>query len=336
VERCLAGFFPYVAAFQAMGLTWASNVMNAVVLTAVLSCLNSGLYTASRMLFVLAARGEAPATLLRISQRGVPLPAILASTVIDYLCVIAAYVSPKTVFLFLLNSSGAIILLVYILIAISQLLMWRPSGCVCRCGCIRILRSPPIAAMVGVLVLMGIRADSRSQLVLSLLTFAFVVATYPLMRRFIQPSASLPAVVSGGLPPIASRVLIVAAENVDARELLNELRQLKNEATAEYHICMPTRPLQTGNGPVWSAEASGIAAHGRLDKVLAILRGEGLHAGGDLGDLRPMRAIDAAIEPSKPNLIVILARWRGGRGAAARRRRCLCSLSRSWLSSSLG
>src|SRR6201992_2209426 len=50
------GASPYVAAFKQMGLTGADQVMNAVVLTAVLSCLNSGLYTASRMLFVLAAR----------------------------------------------------------------------------------------------------------------------------------------------------------------------------------------------------------------------------------------------------------------------------------------
>ena len=145
---------PYVAAFQAMGLTWASNVMNAVVLTAVLSCLNSGLYTASRMLFVLAARGEAPATLLRISQRGVPLPAILASTVIGYLCVVAAYVSPKTVFLFLLHSSGAIILLVYILIAISQLLMRptiTPERMRVKMWLYPYLTVATIAAMVGVL-----------------------------------------------------------------------------------------------------------------------------------------------------------------------------------------
>ena len=85
-----------------MGFTWAADVMNAVVLTAVLSCLNPP-YTASRMLFVLAARREAPAKLLEISQRGIPVPAILASTAIGYLCVVAAYVSPDTVFLFLLN-----------------------------------------------------------------------------------------------------------------------------------------------------------------------------------------------------------------------------------------
>ena len=52
------GASAYVAAFEQMGIGWAANVMNAVVLSAVLSCLNSGLYTASRMLFVLAARAR--------------------------------------------------------------------------------------------------------------------------------------------------------------------------------------------------------------------------------------------------------------------------------------
>lgn len=55
------GGSPYVAALKHMGLPGADQVMNAVVLTAVLSCLNSGLYTASRMLFVLADRGGAEA-----------------------------------------------------------------------------------------------------------------------------------------------------------------------------------------------------------------------------------------------------------------------------------
>ena len=99
--------------------------MNAVVLTAVLSCLNSGLYTASRMLFVLAARREAPAQLISVSKSGVPRVAILTSTVVGFLCVIAAAVSPDTVFLFLLNSSGAIILFVYLLIAVSQVVLRR-------------------------------------------------------------------------------------------------------------------------------------------------------------------------------------------------------------------
>ena len=50
-----------------------------VVLVAVTSCLNSALYTASRMLFVLAARREAPARLVNVTRRGVPAAAILTS-----------------------------------------------------------------------------------------------------------------------------------------------------------------------------------------------------------------------------------------------------------------
>ena len=60
VGREPVGRLPFVSAFGKMGIPFADHLMNAVVLTAVLSCLNSGLYTASRMLFVLAARREAP------------------------------------------------------------------------------------------------------------------------------------------------------------------------------------------------------------------------------------------------------------------------------------
>ncbi|ORA00984.1 hypothetical protein BST12_30385, partial [Mycobacterium angelicum] len=72
---------PYVAALRHMGIGGADQIMNAVVLTAVLSCLNSGLYTASRMLFVLAARQEAPAQLVKVNRRGVPTFAIMGSSV---------------------------------------------------------------------------------------------------------------------------------------------------------------------------------------------------------------------------------------------------------------
>ena len=92
------GASPFVSAFTEMGIPYADHIMNAVVLTAVLSCLNSGMYTASRMLFVLAARREAPAQLVQVTRRGVPAIAILTSSIIGFLCVIAAAVWPDTVF----------------------------------------------------------------------------------------------------------------------------------------------------------------------------------------------------------------------------------------------
>ena len=58
--------------------------------------------------------------LITVNSRGVPVWAILFSTVVGFLSVIAAYVSPDKVFTFLLNSSGAVILFVYLLIAVSR------------------------------------------------------------------------------------------------------------------------------------------------------------------------------------------------------------------------
>ncbi|MBV8521792.1 MAG: amino acid permease [Acetobacteraceae bacterium] len=313
------GASPFVSAFARMGVDWVANVMNAVVLTAVLSCLNSGLYTSSRMLFVLAGRGEAPAKLLSTSRRGVPVAAILSSTVVGYLCVIAAYVSPKTVFLFLLNSSGAIIIFAYLLICISELVLrpkLPPERLRVKMWFYPVLTLLTIAAMVGVLISMGIREDTQSQLFLSLLALAVVLAAYPVRQRWgapvpvilagtVQAGADNPHPEIAAAPTTASRVLVVANETVGANELLAELRRLKNETEAEYFVCVPAQPLHTGQGAVWSSDAMVAAARRRLDSVLSVLRGEGLRADGDLGDHRPLHAMDDAVREFKPDLIVI-------------------------------
>jgi GABA permease len=180
------GASPYVAALKHMGIRGADHIMNAIVLTAVLSCLNSGLYTGSRMLFVLATRREAPAQLMKLSRRGVPYIAIVCSSVVGFLCVIMAWIAPGSVFLFLLNSSGAIVLFVYLLIALSQIVlrfqtpqeklrvkMWLFPG-------LSILTS---AAIVGVLVQMAFNGTARSQFWLSLLSWAVVLVVYFLTKR---------------------------------------------------------------------------------------------------------------------------------------------------------
>jgi GABA permease len=180
------GDSPYVAAFEEMGIPYADHLMNAVVLTAVLSCLNSGLYTASRMVFVLADRSEAPGALTRLSSRGVPSWAILASTVVGFLCVIAAYVSPDTVFLFLLNSSGAVILFVYLLIALSQLVLRRRTPdeeLVVKMWGYPVLTVVAVLGIIAILGQMAVKDDTRSQLLLSLLSWAVALVGYVVTRR---------------------------------------------------------------------------------------------------------------------------------------------------------
>jgi GABA permease len=293
-----------------MGIPYADQIMNAVVLTAVLSCLNSGMYTASRMLFVLAARREAPVSLIGVNKRGVPTAAILSSSIVGFLCVIAAAVSPDTVFTFLLNSSGAIILFVYILIAVSQLILRRrtpPDKLKVKMWFFPYLTIATIAAMVAVLVMMYFDESSRSQLVLSVLAFVVVLVLYALTK---WRGGSVGKDFDDAPPQDgATKVLVLANETVGASELFEELKAIDHAGSAEYFVCVPANPVDLGQaertGAVWVWEETTRAAQERLDSTLADLRAEGLTAEGALGDHRPMHALAEAVKEFGPDRIVI-------------------------------
>ncbi|WP_017901598.1 GABA permease [Pseudomonas asplenii] len=124
-DPSLAAVGSYQTVLDRMGIPNAKLIVDLVVLVAVTSCLNSALYTASRMLFSLGRRGDAPAMSKRTNASGTPYWAVMLSTGAAFLAVFANYVAPAAVFEFLLASSGAIALLVYLVIAVSQLRMRR-------------------------------------------------------------------------------------------------------------------------------------------------------------------------------------------------------------------
>ncbi|MDV3128986.1 amino acid permease [Mycobacterium sp. 21AC1] len=300
---------PFVAAFTEMGIPYADHIMNAVVLTAVLSCLNSGMYTASRMLFVLAARREAPPMLVSVTRRGVPAAAILTSSVIGFLCVIAAAFSPDTIFAFLLNSSGAIILFVYLLIAISQIVLrYRTpdSQLKVKMWLFPVLSILTAVGIVAILVQMGIQKDVRSQLVLSLLSWGVVILLFLANRSFVRRRPEVAGVAATGQP---HRVLVLANQTVESDELLDELRAIGAAKDATYHVVVPASPIDTGvaatHGPLDISEATKQAAQQRLDSTLTTLRSDNLVADGELGDYRPLRALAAAVNTFHPDQIVI-------------------------------
>lgn len=80
-DQIHSGSSPFAAALNAMHLGVVAKAMNLVVLTAVLSCLNSAIYVTSRVLFTLAAKGDAPRALVRLDSRKVPSRAILFSSI---------------------------------------------------------------------------------------------------------------------------------------------------------------------------------------------------------------------------------------------------------------
>ncbi|MGW0686919.1 amino acid permease [Streptomyces sp. NPDC002754] len=179
---------PYAAAFGKMGVPAATTVINVVVLTSVLSVLNSGLYTASRMLFALQRNNWAPRWVAHRSRKGTPWKAILACTVVGYVAVAMSYVAPDTIFNFIINSAGAVGLFVYAIIAGSQLRMRRqlereaPERIKLRMWGYPYLSWATLVAIVVVLSSMLLVPDARSQLYLSVLSLAAILATYLLVR----------------------------------------------------------------------------------------------------------------------------------------------------------
>ncbi|KAA1284000.1 GABA permease [Alcaligenes faecalis] len=112
---------------EVLRLPGAKLVVDVVVLIAVTSCMNSGLYTASRMIYSLSVRGDAPACIARVSSKGVPYNAVLVSTLAGFAGCLVNYLLPGQVFSFLLSTTGAIALIVYLVIAVSQLLSRRQA-----------------------------------------------------------------------------------------------------------------------------------------------------------------------------------------------------------------
>ena len=300
---------PFVAAFTKMGIPYADQLMNAVVLTAVLSCLNSGMYTASRMLFVLAARREAPAKLVEVTPRGVPAYAILSSAVIGLLCVIAAAFAPDTIFAFLLNSSGAIILFVYLLIVASHIVLRRRTPddkLKLKMWLFPALSILTGAAILVILAQMYFQKDVRSQLVLSLLSWAAVLVFFAANRWFLASRAvSAPAVAT----TTPHRVLVLANESLGSQELHDALHQIGADRDTVFEVVVPESAVETGaaatHGPLDVEQATQEAAEERLAQTVGRLQAQNLTASGRLGDPSPLQALAHAVEEFRPDQIVI-------------------------------
>lgn len=181
------GESPFAAALATMGYGWADIAMSAIILTAVLSCLNSAFYICSRVLFILAGHGDAPQGLVKLNARRVPVRSVWMSSLAGVLGVLAETQFPDTVFAFLVNASGALMVFVYMMVAFAQIRLRRERE---RTGApepaVRMWLFPwasyaAIGGMVAVLVAMS-RTGGAKDLYVSLGTLVVALAAYLLVR----------------------------------------------------------------------------------------------------------------------------------------------------------
>ena len=183
------GESPFAEALMTMHFGWATMAMSAIVLTAVLSCLNSAFYVCSRVLFVLAEHGDAPQALVRLSSRRVPVNSVWMSALAGVLGIIAETQAPQAVFAFLVNASGALIVFVYMMVTMAQIRLRRERE---RAGApapaVQMWLFPwasyaAIAAMVIVLVAMAFTGMAKD-LYASMVTLVVAIIAYLLVRAW--------------------------------------------------------------------------------------------------------------------------------------------------------
>ncbi|MBU6211398.1 MAG: amino acid permease, partial [Gammaproteobacteria bacterium] len=180
---------PYVSVFTQLGLPAAANVMNVVILTALLSALNSGVFGSSRILMALARRGDAPAFLAHVNSRGVPVAAILGSSAFAYVAVVMSYLSPDKVFAFLVSSYGTVAVFVYLLIALSQLVLRRrleresPERLQFRMWAFPWLTWVAIVGMLSILTAMAFIVEQRVPLLFGVVSLLMFLLAYWLRKK---------------------------------------------------------------------------------------------------------------------------------------------------------
>ncbi|WP_435847302.1 amino acid permease [Streptomyces eurythermus] len=188
------GQSPFVAVLDRVGVLGSAQLMNVVLLAALLSALNANLYAASRMIYSLAERQKAPGALRRLSPNGVPRPAVLASVTFGFVSVLLNFEWPDSVFLWMLNSVGAIALVVWIAVAATQLRLrielerTAPDRLTVRVWGYPALTVLALLAMGTVLVLLAADKGTRPQVVGTGVLTAAVLAIGALRQRY-QPAS---------------------------------------------------------------------------------------------------------------------------------------------------
>ncbi|PWG60295.1 amino acid permease [Bifidobacterium catulorum] len=177
---------PFVLVFDAIGLPFAGDLMNFVVLTAILSAANSGLYASTRMLWSLSNEHMIPQVFSRTTKHGVPLIALCTAMLGGLLALLSSVTAASVIYLALVSSAGLAIVIVWIVLAVCEIrfrLEMRRDG---RDVGELSFHTPawpvvPIVALVlsvGTIVLSGVYESMRSSLMYMVVIIVLCYVVY--------------------------------------------------------------------------------------------------------------------------------------------------------------
>ncbi|MDF3022513.1 MAG: gabP [Steroidobacteraceae bacterium] len=178
----------FAVALQTIGIPGAATIMNVVVMTAVLSCLNSGVYVTARVLFAMADKGDAPRWLIQVNRRQVPARAILLGSAFGFVVMAMTWVTPEKLFTFLLNSCGALMMFTYLFVAVAHF-RFPYSNPALRNPLTDLVAGGAAVAMLGVSVAMCFIKSAQPEMWASLACLGVILAALVVRNAMRRPAA---------------------------------------------------------------------------------------------------------------------------------------------------
>ena len=180
---------PFVQIFDSLGIPAAAHILNAVVITAALSAINSDIFGAGRMLYGLAQQGQAPSSFSKISRHGVPWMTVATMGVVLLAGVVLNALLPESLFTIIASIATFATVWVWLMILLSHIAMKRDIK---RRGLPASEFGTPfwpfasyaaLAFMAFIVVLLGIMPDTRVALVVGAAWIVLLFAAYRLWVR---------------------------------------------------------------------------------------------------------------------------------------------------------
>lgn len=180
---------PFVQIFDSLGIPAAAHILNAVVITAAVSAINSDIFGAGRVLYGLAQEGQAPPSFAKISKNGVPWMTVATMAVVLLVGVVLNALLPESLFTIIASIATFATVWVWLMILLSHIAMKRDIK---RRGLAASEFGVPfwpaasyaaLAFMAFIVVLLGVIPETRVALIVGAVWIVLLFAAYRLWVR---------------------------------------------------------------------------------------------------------------------------------------------------------
>jgi len=187
---------PFTLIFNNLGFTYAAHILNIVIVSAVISAINSDVFGAGRMLYSLAKQGHAPKVFTSVSMHGVPWAAALLMGSFLLLGVVLNWLLPERIFLLLANVAAFATIWVWLMILVAQIGMRKKLS---KDEIAKLKFKVPfglegqyvaIVFLVLVTIAMAFFESSREALIVGVIWLGVVLACYQIFKGKILAAES--------------------------------------------------------------------------------------------------------------------------------------------------